>query len=667
MTDSPTSITSFDALPEGTQIGGYTIQRLLGQGGFGITYLAHHKVMERSVAIKEFFPVGLARRDSQSRISYLDVNAETIRWALEKFQTTTTSLCKLEHRNIVKVHDYLPMHDTGYMIMEMLDGVTLKSWLKQRQSPPTLEDLKPIMNPVMEALSYVHGKGLVHRDIAPDNILITRDNRPVLIDFGSASADLSNAMSRVTGTIGVTKRHYTAPEQSVARATPVPSADIYSLGAVFYRALSGEKPADGAERKDALFYELPDPLEPLSAKPPAGCPAAAVAAIDASLSLKMADRPASVAVFRQKLGFAPGEAMTPIVDRPKPNPPADAGGATAKVAPGAGAAGGAKPADGGATQVVPGAGGAAGGKVAPPPKSRVGWLVGAAGVLAVLAVLALLADAQKKNAVRVDPGPITIATTETTAPPPPVVTTGPLNGIDTSPSRPVVTPDPPVVVTTEPERSVPASTDSEISIGRSTPPSTPDPGPAPVIETPRPPEPIFRKPAEQRDTERFQKPVDTAALTPAKSFQTVSNTDIGGPDIGRVSASSSSGCEQQCRTNSACRAYSFDKWNNLCFLKSRASTLKLEPKAVSGYVRGESPSRSGVTVAIERYRGRAFPNRAASTAPASSFEACEARCKNSDSCIAYSFQASSGDCGQFTSVGEYSPRSGVDIGVKRQK
>ena len=305
---------TLEALPVGAAIGGYSIRRMIGHGGFGITYEAHNRVTGKGVAIKEFFPSSMVRRDGQSRLIYSKVNAETISWALRKFEETTTTLCGLSHPNIVQVHDYVPLNDTGYMIMELLDGQTLRDWLKSRPQPPCLEELRPIAEPVMEALSYVHGRGLIHRDIAPDNILITRAGRPVLIDFGSVSRDLSDARQKaMSGTVGVAKRHYTAPEQMRAKARPTPEADIYSMGAVLYRALSGSDPADGQDRVDALFHAKgPDPYEPLLKRVPAGCPPRAAHAIDTALAVNPERRFQKIADLRDAMASA---AVAPVAPK----------------------------------------------------------------------------------------------------------------------------------------------------------------------------------------------------------------------------------------------------------------------------------------------------------------------------------------------------------------
>ena len=297
------------ALPVGSMVSGYTIRRVLGQGGFGITYEAFNSVTGRQFALKEFFPQGAVRREDKSRLAYSQSDYDTISWALAKFRETTTTLAALSHPNIVQVHDYVPANETGYMIMELLDGESLNDWLNRRPAPPTLAELRPLLDPVLQALGYVHGKRLIHRDIAPDNILITRDGRPVLIDFGAVSRDVSG-MSRVAATRGVEKVGYTAPEQARAEVQPKPTADIYSLGAVLYHALSGDTMMSGSERAIAQLSG-PDPLTPLAQRRLPQVPASVAAVIDNCLAMLPSKRPQTVENLREALGWSqPAAAQT---------------------------------------------------------------------------------------------------------------------------------------------------------------------------------------------------------------------------------------------------------------------------------------------------------------------------------------------------------------------
>lgn len=312
----------FDALPPGSRIGGYDLVHLIGVGGFGMTYAAFNPVTERWAAIKEFFPAGLARRGPAQQMVYEEHGAETIRWALAKFRATTAELCRLSHDHIVRVHDYVPANDTGYMIMELLEGQTLADRLHARKERPlTPDELRPVIEPVLDAIAYLHERGLIHRDIAADNIVITAEDRPVLIDFGALSQDFSRATGRA-GTVGLAKAHYTAPDQKVQNARPDPTTDIYAVGALLYLALTGAHPADATERITGRVTGGSDPYRALAADPPPLVPPAMAAAIDRCLSFDKGDRPQSIAEVKTLLGWddQSWEIAAEVLRLPAPEP-----------------------------------------------------------------------------------------------------------------------------------------------------------------------------------------------------------------------------------------------------------------------------------------------------------------------------------------------------------
>lgn len=308
------------ALRSGTMITGYEVVRPIGAGGFGITYEGYNPITERRVAIKEFFPRGIASRDDATRIAYSQQDNEVVSWALKRFADSTNRLAKLKHPNIIEVLNYVADNGTGYMVMEHVEGQTLEDWLKARTSPPQLAELGPIFDPIFDALEYVHSNGLIHRDIAPDNVMIRADGRPVLIDFGALKliAEHTQAHGPSPKSFGVVKANYSPPEQSDDGGVTDPRMDIYSLAATLYRALAGKPPADADRRKTDIALKGVDPYISLAKAAEVPLPAPFAATIDAALSLRPAERPASVAEFRSRLA-AREETMT---SEPVTAPPA---------------------------------------------------------------------------------------------------------------------------------------------------------------------------------------------------------------------------------------------------------------------------------------------------------------------------------------------------------
>jgi len=300
------------ALPAGTVIAGYRIVRVLGAGGFGITYEGESPVTGRRVAIKEFFPRGIASRKGATEIIYAERDSELVSWALKRFESSTTEQCRLKHPNIVDVFHYLADNDTGYMFMDYVEGKTFEQWLRDRPNLPTVEEVRPMLEPVIDALNYLHGMNFIHRDIAPDNIMIAPDGRPVIIDFGAIKVIENRTLlqAKTVHSFMVGKQHYSPPEQTREGETLDARADIYALGAVFYRALAGKPPADTEERARKIAFGEGDSLIPLSQAAP-HVPEGVAKAIEKSLSFRASERQASIDEFREEIGWLDAGAYAP--------------------------------------------------------------------------------------------------------------------------------------------------------------------------------------------------------------------------------------------------------------------------------------------------------------------------------------------------------------------
>lgn len=238
------------ALPEGTVLAGqYIVERVLGQGGFGITYEAKdHKTGER-VAVKEFFPDAMATRTDQTTVMpFSGEKGENYVYGRTCFLQEAETLAKfIGNENIVRIHSYFEENGTAYFVMDFIEGTSFDEYLKEKGGKVSYEEAAEILIPVMDALSVVHSKGIVHRDVTPDNIYITNEGVVKLLDFGAARYSLGD-QSR---SLDIILKHGFAPkEQYTRRGKQGPYTDIYALGATFYFALTGKRPPDSVERMD---------------------------------------------------------------------------------------------------------------------------------------------------------------------------------------------------------------------------------------------------------------------------------------------------------------------------------------------------------------------------------------------------------------------------------
>ncbi len=293
-----------NALPPGASIAGYQIIRTLGAGGFGITYEAGSPFTGKRVAIKEFFPRGIASRGEGTRLVYAPKDAEIVQWALRRFETSTLDQCRLTHPNIVDVVHYVKDNDTGYMIMEYVEGETLEHWLRARGDEPSPEELQPLLAPVLSALEYLHGANMIHRDIAPDNIMVRPDGTPMIIDFGAVKLiqHETELRSEAGRSFAVMKQFYSPAEQIQEDGEIDHRADIYSFGAVLYRALAGQPPASAEARMQKLALAKSDPYVPLGDYVPSLTPEFSDA-VDRALAFDARDRQPRVEELRHELGW----------------------------------------------------------------------------------------------------------------------------------------------------------------------------------------------------------------------------------------------------------------------------------------------------------------------------------------------------------------------------
>ncbi len=235
------------------------MERVLGRGGFGITYLALDSSLGRKVVIKENLPAMVVFRDTTSGMvrpqAETGEDADTFWWSMENFIREADTLAALDHPGIVSVLRKFEANGTAYFVMPHVEGVALDAMQKRRREKGQSfgdDELKGLLEHVLDALGYLHGRGIYHRDIKPGNILVTKEGVPILIDFGSARQRLSERSMTVIESAG-----YTPFEQLESRGNVGPWSDLYSLGATVVKMITGETPPKAMDRMRN------DPYEPL--------------------------------------------------------------------------------------------------------------------------------------------------------------------------------------------------------------------------------------------------------------------------------------------------------------------------------------------------------------------------------------------------------------------
>ena len=310
---TPTKV-DYVALPAGALIGRYQVASVLGQGGFGITYLARDTQLGRDVAVKEYLPAALAvRPDGNSVLPRSTEVADDFGWGRGRFIEEGRTLANLhEAPSIVKVFDFLEANGTAYIVMELLRGRTLESRIKV-EGPLPPAGLQAILNPLLAGLQKVHDTGFLHRDIKPANIMLGADGSPTLIDFGAARAAMADRTRTMTA---IFTPGYAAPEQFTS-AKQGPWTDIYGLSATLHYAITGRAPPSAFDRL------MEDTYQSLAGSAPQGFDVRLLLGIDSGLSLPLEQRPSSIAAWRTLLGDQPADsAPTMVMASPLRGPPA---------------------------------------------------------------------------------------------------------------------------------------------------------------------------------------------------------------------------------------------------------------------------------------------------------------------------------------------------------
>ena len=295
--------THVSALAIGHRLQEYLIGRLLGHGGFGLTYLAQDTNLNSLVAIKEFLPQEFAVRGADSAvIPKSDFDADSYRWGLDRFKEEARALARFKHPNIVRVSRLLEANGTAYMVMDFEPGMTLSQYLKRYG--PTLDEgrLLGLFLPVLDGLEALHRLQLVHRDIKPSNIYVRAYGGPMLIDFGAVRQAIGAHSRNLTSLV---TPGYAPIEQYSSDGRQGAWSDLYAVGASLYYCMFGHAPADAARRSALISDGAPDPYVTSLSEGAGRYSGELLASVDWALQFRVKDRPQSAHDFRERLRESP--------------------------------------------------------------------------------------------------------------------------------------------------------------------------------------------------------------------------------------------------------------------------------------------------------------------------------------------------------------------------
>jgi len=290
--DAPAG-TVLNALPVGHRMQEYSLDGILGYGGFGITYLATDHNLNCKVAIKEYLPSDQAVRTDGFTLSAKSADAlDSFQWGLKRFLDEARALATFNHAHIVRVLRFFEANSTAYMVMELVTGLPLGEWVKIHR-PLEEAQVLAIVRPLLDGLQVIHAAGFLHRDIKPGNIHMRSDTVPVLLDFGAARQLVSHTGRELTA---IVTPGYAAFEQYHSQGNQGPWTDLYSFGALMYGMITGQRPIEAPARVRN------DPLKSaMEAADRSRYSEALLRAIDWALVPEEEKRPQSVAEFLRAL------------------------------------------------------------------------------------------------------------------------------------------------------------------------------------------------------------------------------------------------------------------------------------------------------------------------------------------------------------------------------
>ena len=285
------------ALAPGSKLLWFEIIKVLGKGGFGITYLGRDTNIDHLVAIKEYLPTAFSSRDDNNEVRpNSPADAEKFEWGLDRFLKEAQILARFRHPCIVRVVSFFRDANTAYMVMEYVEGEGMDTLLRKRKTLPEKE-LKKLLPMLLDGLEVLHGSDFIHRDIKPPNILIRKNNgHPVILDFGSARQSVADQGGQMTSLLSMGYSPFEQYDSSGDRQGPW--SDIYAMGGVLYRAISGQKPKDAAVRIAARLRSDPDPMKPAVEVGKGRYSPSFLEAVDQALMVLENERPQSIREWR---------------------------------------------------------------------------------------------------------------------------------------------------------------------------------------------------------------------------------------------------------------------------------------------------------------------------------------------------------------------------------
>lgn len=303
------------SLKTGVMLKNYQIIRVLGEGGFGITYLAKDIELGLEVVIKEYFPNEFSIRKQDSTIIAKGSSVQDFSKGLQRFKEEAQTLAKFNHPSIVKILSYFEANKTAYFVMEYEAGIDLSQYLKQKNTSIQQDEIFSIIMPILEGLKEVHTYKYLHRDIKPGNILLRSNKSPVLIDFGASKLVTGDVSKSITSML--TEGYAPLEQYSTDIKKQGPFTDIYAVAAVIYKMITGKVPPSAQTRSYQLLSEGDDPFQPLQTLKLSGYDEKFLRAVDRALAVNAKDRPQNVQEFQSDIAGLLTIKKKPVKDSSK--------------------------------------------------------------------------------------------------------------------------------------------------------------------------------------------------------------------------------------------------------------------------------------------------------------------------------------------------------------